>query len=295
MFTLRLALTLLIAALAAALIAPLIAPIVASAGFHFPFPRIFDRVVMVTLAIAIWRERHELGLARRLQAGFAQPLAHLDDAAAGLLLGAAAIGVLWVVAWLNAPTGSRAQGVALLMALAGNIAAALTIAIIEEGFFRAFLLHGMAQDLGWCGGLIGSSAIYAAAHLVRSPARFELRGIHPLAGLHNLSASLAQLCHPISAAPGLFGLFLLGLLLGIGLVRTGRVYFSVGLHTSVILGAKTWHKFAPGAQSAPPWLAGYGRPPIISGAVAWLVTLALLVVVDRLTRGANAPDRTRHA
>src|SRR5579864_675364 len=98
MFTLRLALTLLIAALAAALIAPFVAPLIAWAGFHFPFPRIFDRVVMVTLAIAV----------------------------------------------------------------------------IEEGFFRAFLLDGMAQDFGRRAGLAASSAVYAAAHLVRSPAHFEV-------------------------------------------------------------------------------------------------------------------------
>jgi uncharacterized protein len=290
MFTFRLALTLLIAALAAALIAPFVAPIVAWAGFHFPFPRIFDRVVMVTLAIAIWRERRELGLTRRLRSGFAQPLSHLGTAAAGLIMGAAAIGVLWGLAWLSAPASAHANPASLLMTFAGNLAAALTIAVIEEGFSRAFLLDGMAEDFGRRTGLMASSAIYAAAHLVRSPARFELSGIHPLAGLQNLAASLTQLGHPIAAAPGLFGLFLLGLLLGVGFLRTGGVYFSIGLHASVIVGAKTWRKFAPGAQSAPGWLSGYGHPPLISGAAAWLITLALLVVVNRFTRGDNSSD-----
>ncbi len=295
MFTLRLALTLLIAALAAAVIAPFLAPIVMWAGFHFPFPRIFDRVVMVALAVAIWWERRELRLTRRLRIGFAQPLANLGAAAVGLVMGAAAIGVLWAFAWLTAGANAHANSPSLLMTFAGNITAALTIAVIEEGFFRALLLDGMAEDFGGRAGLLASSAIYAAAHLVRSPARFELGGIHPLAGIHNLFASLAQLCHPVAAAPGLFGLFLLGLLLGIGFVRTGRVYFSIGLHASVIMGAKTWRKFAPGAQTAPGWLAGWGRPPLISGAAAWLITLALLIAVHRLTRGDNIPNRSRHA
>ncbi len=282
MFTLRLALTLLIAALAAALISPFVAPLVAWAGFHFPFPRIFDRVVMVTLAIAIWLESDELSLVRRLRSGFAQPLSNLAAAALGLALGAAAMGALWGLAWLSAPANTPAHPASLLMALAGNIAAALTIAVIEEGFFRAFLLDGMSEDFGRRTGLVASSAVYAAAHLVRSPARFELSGIHPMAGLQNLAASLAQLGHPIAAAPGLFGLFLLGLVLGIAFLRTGRAYFSMGLHASVIVGAKTWGKFAPGAQSAPAWLSGYGRPPLVSGPAAWLITLALLLAVQRM-------------
>lgn len=285
MFTLRLALTLLIAALVAAIIAPFVAPIVAWAGFHFPFPRIFDRVVMVTLAIGIWWESRELSLVRRLRIGFAQPLSNLAAAASGLALGAVAIVVLWGLAWLSAPASAGAHPGSLLMALAGSLVPALAIAIIEEGFFRAFLLHGMGEDFGRRAGLVASSAIYAAAHLVRSPARFQIRGIHPLVGLQTLAASLRQLGHPVGAAPGLFGLFLLGLLLGICFLRTGRVYFSIGLHASVVMGAKTWRKFAPGAQSAPRWLSGYGLPPLISGAAAWLITLAMLIVVNRLTRG----------
>jgi len=80
----------------------------------------------------------------------------------------------------------------------------------------------------------------------------------------------------------LLGLFLLGVLLGTAFLKTGRVYFSIGLHASVIVGAKTWRKFAPGAQSAPAWLSGYGRPPLISGAAAWLITVVMLIAVSRI-------------
>ncbi len=282
MFTFRLALILLVAAFAAALIAPLLAPMVARAGFHFPFPRIFDRVVMVTLAVALLWEGRELALVRRLRAGFAQPLSNLAGAGAGLVIGAAAIGVLWVLARLAAPQSASTHPPLLVITFVASLIPALTIAIIEEGFFRAFLLDGMAEDFGRRAGLAASSGIYAAAHLVRSPARFEVSAIHPLLGLQTLAASLGQLSHPIAAAPGLFGLFLLGLLLGIAFLKTGRVYFSIGLHASLIVGATTWRKFAPGAQSAPAWLSGYGRPPLISGAAAWLITLALLIAVGRL-------------
>lgn len=287
MFTLRLALTLLIAVLAAAVIAPLVAPLIASAGLHFPFPRIFDRVVMVMLAAALIWENRKLALVPRLRAGFSQPLSSLAAAGAGLMIGAAAIAVLWALARLAAPQNANAHPASLLITFAASLFSALVIAVIEEGFFRAFLLDGMAQDFGQRTGLLTSSGIYAAAHFVRSPARFEVSGVHPLVGLRTLAVSLGQLFHPIAAAPGLFGLFLLGLLLGLAFLKTGRVYFSIGLHASLIVGATTWRKFAPGAQSAPAWLSGYGRPPLISGAAAWLITLALLIAVNRLRLGGS--------
>ena len=50
-FILRLTIALLLAAAAAALIAPFAAFALAAAGYRFPFPRIFDRTVMVTMAV----------------------------------------------------------------------------------------------------------------------------------------------------------------------------------------------------------------------------------------------------
>jgi len=288
-FTLRLALTLLIAALAAALIAPLVAPALASAGLHFPFPRIFDRVVMVALAVAIWWESGKLDLMRRQRAGFAKPRTSLRPAGLGLAAGAAAIAILWGLAWLVAPPGASSEPApSLIMTVAASLVPALTIAVIEEGFFRAFLLSGMAEDFGTSAALIASSAVYAAAHLVRSPKRFEVAAFQPMVGLHTLGSSLSQLGHPHEAAPGLLGLFLLGLVLGIGFLQTRRVYFSIGLHASLVMGAKTFRKLAPGAQSAPGWLTGYGNPPLISGLAAWVITIVLLVVVRLTWRGNRA-------
>jgi membrane protease YdiL (CAAX protease family) len=292
-FTLRLGLTLLIAALAAALIAPLVAPAIAAAGLHFPFPRIFDRVVMATLAIAIWIESRELKLVRRLRAGFAHPWTSLPAAGYGLAAGAAAMAVLWGLAWFAAPIHAPTQPAPVIMTLAANLVPAVIIAVIEEGFFRAFLLDGIADDFGTGTALIASSTVYAAAHLVRSPARFEVAALHPMAGLQTLAASLSQLADPRAAAPGLIGLFLLGLVLGKAFAATGRVYFSIGLHASLIMGAKTFRKLAPAAQSAPGWLSGWGRQPLISGAAAWVITIVLLIIVGRLTRSGDGSTQDR--
>ena len=56
------------------------------------------------------------------------------------------------------------------------------------------------------------------------------------------------------------------------------------------MGAKTFRKLAPAAQSAPGWLTGYGNPPLISGLAAWVITIVLLIVVRFMPR-TNRPEQ----
>jgi membrane protease YdiL (CAAX protease family) len=281
-FTLRVTIALLLAAAAAALIAPFAAIALARAGYHFPFPRIFDRTVMVTLALMLTLWARQLGVARLLRRGFARPLDNLGALVRGLLVAAVVIAILLA---LGAAFGGRVEmrvGEALARA-PKYVAGAILIALIEEGFFRAFLLGGIIEDFGRTGALVLSSVVYALAHLVRSPARFYLTSFDATAGFHNLYESFAQLTHPAAALPALVGLFLLGLALGEAFLVTGNVYFSMGLHAGLVVGAKLWpFGDTPGASPSP-WIAGYGRPPIISGTAAWLIALVILALVPRLT------------
>ena len=281
-FTLRLTIALLVAAAAAAVIAPFAALAVATAGYRFPFPRIFDRTVMLTLAAMAMLWGRQLGVARLLRRGFAHPLDNLGAMLRGVLVAAAVIAILLV---LGAAFGGRLEmraGEALARA-PKYVAGAILIAIIEEGFFRAFMLGGMVEDFGRIGALVVSSAVYALAHLVRSPARFYLTGVDAAAGFHNLYASLAQLTHPAAVMPALVGLFLLGLVLGEAFLVTGNVYFSAGLHAGLVIGSKLW-PYSDAPRVAPPhWIAGYGRPALISGAAAWAIALVMLALVPRLT------------
>jgi len=281
-FTLRLTIALLLAAAAAAIVAPFAATALAAAGYRFPFPRIFDRTVMLTLAAMLMLWARQLRVARLLRRGFARPLNNLGALLRGLLVAAAVIAILLA---LGAAFGGRNEmrtGEALAR-VPKYVAGAILIAIIEEGFFRAFMLGGMIEDFGRIGALVASAAVYALEHLVRSPARFYLTGFDAAAGFHNLYASLAQLAHPAAALPALVGLFLLGLVLGEAFLVTGNVYFSAGLHAGLVVGAKLWpYSDAPGV-ALPHWIIGYDRPALISGAAAWVIALVILALIPRLT------------
>ena len=83
----------------------------------------------------------------------------------------------------------------------------------------------MRRDFGNRVALIASSAIYAVAHLVRSPAHYYLTGYHPAAGLETLAHSVDQFADPAIAIPTLIGLFLLGIVLGEAYILNGQCVF----------------------------------------------------------------------
>jgi len=286
-FTARVVFALIAAIAAAVIVSPFVALAVASFGFRFPFPRIFDRVVMVCLGVAVVLDARGLTLLPLLKAGYARPIGNLGGVVRGLTIALGAMLLLFVVA--AAMVGIANAGRAATM-FPRYLLSGIVIAIIEEGFFRAFLLAGMERDFGRTGALLTSSAIYAVAHLVRAPAHFYVANLDITAGLRTLMLSFSRLGAPVSALPTLVGLFLLGVVLAKAFLLTGTVWFSVGLHAGLVVGAKLWPKIIVAHHALPGWLGGWGYQPIISGLAAWIATIVLLLLLRPLA-GSRA-ERT---
>ncbi len=286
-FTLRLNIVIFVSVLVAAIVSPLAAAAVAAMGFHFPFPRIFDRTVMVLVAIALISQARQLRFVTLLRFGFHHPLRNLRRTTRGFLIAMVAISVLvYVAVMMGAHADDTSAGIWSLMPK--YFLSAVVIAIIEEAFFRAFLLVGMEGDYGRTPALLLSSAVYAITHLVRSPAKFYVTGIHPLAGFETLRLSLAHVADPTLMLPTFVGLFLLGIVLGEAFLETGTVYLPIGLHAGFVLGAKLWPRMTSAGVALPGWLRGYGSQPLISGLAAWMVAVAILLLIRPLTRARRA-------
>src|ERR1700676_2200112 len=138
-FTLRLTMVLVASVVVAAILSPLAAAAVAAMGFHFPFPRIFDRTVMVVVAIALLSHARALRVMPLLRSGFDHPMRNLPRATRGFLISIVAIAVLvYLAAAMGAHANETSAGIWRLMPK--YFLAAMFIAIFEEGFFRAILL-----------------------------------------------------------------------------------------------------------------------------------------------------------
>jgi membrane protease YdiL (CAAX protease family) len=230
----------------------------------------------------LWAAR-DLQLGALLARGFKHPRKESSlRVLRGLAVSFCAIAILFALA-LTAGGSDAANFGAVAARVPGYILSAIAIAIIEEGFFRAFLLGGMRNDFGNMGALLASSAFYAVAHLVRSPAHFYVTRYEPTAGLMNLAHSMDQLSHPATAIPTLIGLFLLGIVLGEAYLLTGSVYFSIGLHCGFVLGAKLWPKIIINHATQPWWIAGPGAVPLISAPAAWVIAIVILLALPPLT------------
>ncbi|HZP45017.1 MAG TPA: CPBP family intramembrane glutamic endopeptidase [Candidatus Binataceae bacterium] len=274
-------LALIIAIGAAAIIAPFAADALALAGFRFPFPRIFDRVVMVAAVVTLLCSARWLRLTVLIGDALAEPRTGMREILFGFAAALAAIVILFAVAavvTVHHPTVLNLTAHAMLY-----LPAALTIALIEEAFFRALILGGLSGDFGRPAALIISAAIYALTHLIRAPAHYYLVGLHPAAGLANLVASASRLVHPGALLGMVFGLFLLGLMLGRAFLLTGRIYLPLGLHAGVVLGAKCWRTLVDG-EALPRWLAGPGPVPLIAAPAAWLLAVVLFLILPSLCR-----------
>jgi membrane protease YdiL (CAAX protease family) len=279
-----------LAILAATAIAPMAASMAAATGLRFPFPRIFDRVIMVTLFAALLIFARRLELLDLLRRGFRTTQIGVQQALGGLMLAVGGIGVLFAAAFV---VGGDLRGAAIATSVLSYLPAAILIAVIEESFFRAFLLAGMERELGPPGALIVSSLIFALVHVMRSPARFYLIRFAPMAGAKIVAAYAVRMIHPDNFM-ALIGLFLLSLVLGEAFVLTGQVYCSLGLHIGFVLGAKTWRKAVVG--TVPRWLAGSAPVPLIAAPAAWAISAVILALLPvwlrRRTYNQHAPSGT---
>ncbi len=282
-FSLTLIAALGLALVAAVIIAPVAAVAVAAAGFRFPFPRIFDRTITVTLLTITLLFAHRLKLLDFLGQGFKNVRIGVWQTLGGLALSAAAMSILFGLA---AIAGGNVSTAAIAISMLRYLPAAILIAVIEEGFFRAFLLAGMERELGSPGALLASSAIYGLVHVIRSPARFYLTRFEPMAGAKALAAYATRLIRP-EVGPPLLGLFLLGLVLGQAFILTRRAYCSLGLHVGFVLGAKAWRLAVGGI--IPRWLVGPGSVPVIAAPAAWIISIIMLMLLRLWPRPGKQP------
>jgi membrane protease YdiL (CAAX protease family) len=282
-FTIRFLIALAVTLAISVILAPLAAIVVAHAGFHIPFPRIFDRVVMLTMLAVLLASARWLRFGSLISRGFRTTDDYVRHSFMGLVSGLIAMTVLFACAIALGSRGSFDLA-HRLSRLPGFIVSALAIAIIEEAFFRAWLMAGMIEDFGRPPALALSSLIYAVSHVIRAPAHFYVTSFRPTAGLHDLAASANRLVHPMVAAPEIIGLFLLGVLLGEAFLVTGTVYLAIGLHAGVVIGAKLWPAIMTPGVRLPRWLIGQPHLGLISGPAAWLVTIALITLLPVITR-----------
>jgi len=147
-------------------------------------------------------------------------------------------------------------------------ATAVTVGLIEEFFFRGFTYLNLKKQVSPVSALITTNVIYALVHF--------LRGGHPYVdatptvwdSFRILGSSFEAFLKWDTFWPSFIGLFLFGLVLSSAFLRTGSLYWSIGLHSGAVFFLKLTHK----AVEVQPGFSEliYGGKGFYSGLLGWL-------------------------
>jgi len=254
----------------------------AIAGRPFTFARVFDRLFEVLLGVGLlcaWRPLDlgtaaSLGLQRdRWGRGLGRGIVL---ALVGLAVGVAVA----TVAGALEPALRYPPGKTLRKAAAGVVAAVI-LGGAEEILFRGVLLRRLARDLGLAAALATTTAIYAAVHVMRTA------GVDDSAGAGAGWMRLASFAAPFTrgaAWPQVFGLAMLGLLLGAAKLQSGGLWVPIGIHAAWVALFRVGRLFFT-LHATPVWVVGSGWPPFVGGVAGWT---AIAVSAALLRRGARS-------
>lgn len=158
-------------------------------------------------------------------------------------------------------------------------------AFFEELFFRGILFLGLREQSGSLRAYALANLFYSVIHFVKPGESYFLNGLEPLAGFRHLASTFEPFLDPLEIAPGVFGLFLIGVVLSYALTRTGSLYLSIGLHAGWVFALKSMRVFGDFSRGDLGWLFGSTDPKIVSGVATWIGIALVGVAVYHLTRG----------
>lgn len=150
--------------------------------------------------------------------------------------------------------------------------------LVEESMFRGVLLGlwlKFARPLAAC---VGTSLVFAFVHFLDPPSGSIIANpASPLAGFELLGKILLHFTEPRFFATDFASLFGIGMILAWARVRTGALWFSIGLHAGWIVAFKGFNLLYSSVRAHPlhPWGVG---DTLRSGLLP-LLTLGLTAVI----------------
>ena len=259
-----------------------------------PFPRVFNRAFMAAGIIGFVAGRKFIfppGIKPLLMPGFGRATRLLW---VGWILGAASTALLvtlMAIGDIFEPFFRLSWGESLSRLISAFFAG-IFVGFLEEIFFRGMLFRELRDDGRPLAAYVFANLFYSALHFVKPGEAYFLNGLEPLAGFRHVLTTFKPFVHPLDLIPGMFGLFLIGVILSYALVRTGNLYLSIGLHAGWIFGLKVIRVFGDFSREDLGWIFGFTDPKIVSGVATWFGVILVGVAVHLLTRlnSRLAPD-----
>lgn len=207
-------------------------------------------------------------------------------------------GILWILVMILHAFGAYVPSPhvpKLGKFLAAVLVPAVAAPLLEETLFRGVLLGLWLKSARPLSACLASSLLFAFLHFLDPPSGFAITDPGaPTAGFQLLGSILFHFAEPRFFVTDFATLFALGMLLAWARVRTGALWFSIGLHAGLILAFKSCNLLYNDVPNHPlrPWGVGEnvrsGLLPMIALGLAALICHFVLRRFDQ--RGAVLND-----
>lgn len=207
--------------------------------------RFFDRcllfsalVLLPVLLKRIRRIRREASTSADALVRFSWPSVAAQIATGCVIAG----GLLWGVGFILDAAGAyvpRVDPPALGKLLPKIIIPAVAAPLVEEWIFRGLLLGLWLRFAKPAAACVGTSLVFAFVHFLKPPDGAVITDpAHALAGFELLGKILLHFSDPLFFVTDFATLFVVGLILAWARVRTGALWFSIGLHAGWVAAFK---------------------------------------------------------
>ena len=243
---------------------------------RFDFETFFHRALLLAAIVLLWPFARSLSIRDLADLQLDANRRWSRDWLAGFLC--AAIPLLCCAVVLIATPIYSFRNIIDWSAVGRAVAAAAFVPLIEESFFRGFVLGILLKTGRRYFAIIATSALYSIVHFLKAPEHTSAI-VTWASGFNSIAHAFVQFADPILVAAGFTTLFLIGWILADARLQTRSLWLPIGLHAGWILTAGTFNKIALRKMLVLPWLGKnllVGIIPLAVAGVTWLIVRAWL-------------------
>ncbi|KAA3608375.1 MAG: CPBP family intramembrane metalloprotease [Candidatus Scalindua sp. AMX11] len=160
------------------------------------------------------------------------------------------------------------------------------IGLIEEVFFRGFILQFFMEDMSVAIAICATSAIYSVLHFFQAEVPVT-RGFQPFVGCTTMSQFLQPLFSQFTEnLPSIIGLFLVGVVLSYGFLLSKSLFLSIGLHSGWVFMMKVDGLFLVRVREKYEWVFGNSNQ-LVTGFVIWSSLICILCIIKKVYRNTH--------
>lgn len=199
-----------------------------------PVHRVMHRIAMLMALIGLVVLTRRLGLSDKESLGYGLPRREfLRQMGIGFACGVALMLPLTLVLLgldiRELKPGFDGQWLALIF---GGLLTGLTVAFIEETFFRGVLFSAVSRTSGAAAAIIAPSVLYASLHFLGGRLRVPPEDVSWIHGFEVLGKLFERYVEPLAFADSFVALTMLGVLFALVRLRTGAIAGCIGLHAA---------------------------------------------------------------